>query len=116
MGSTQGGRHEPVAAIRSIDQMSPELKRLIEAQVALDEARRNAKWRRKCKTLQAAAHAVQEAALAAHGAGVGWREIGDALGIERALPQSDDAPAEPHTAPHPTSVHHFPEQRDLAAG
>lgn len=62
----------------------PELRRLAEARAVLENARRQAKWRRECKNLQAASHAVRAAAIAAHNAGIGWTEIGDALGIVRA--------------------------------
>ena len=64
---------------------TPELRRLVDARAALDHARQNVKWRRKCKNLQAATHEVQMAALAAHDAGIGWTQIGDVLGIERAV-------------------------------
>lgn len=64
----------------------PALRRLAEARVAMDHARQQAKWRRECKKLHAAAHAVRVAASAAHDAGIGWNEIGDVLGIERAIP------------------------------
>lgn len=68
----------------------PELRQLAEARAALDHARRHAKWRRKCKRLESAARAVREAAMAAHQAGVGWTEIGDVLGIQRASTATPD--------------------------
>ena len=58
---------------------------LIDAGDELDRARRHAKWIRKSKDLHRATRAVEAAALAAHRAGVGWNEIGDVLGIERAI-------------------------------
>jgi hypothetical protein len=99
MKSSNGRRNDADAEVRSTSRNSPELERLIEAQATLDHARRNAKWKRECKNLQSASHAVQVAALAAHDAGIGWAEIGDVLGIERAMPQ----PTTATVAPLPTS-------------
>ena len=98
MNSSDGRRHDADAVVRSTSRNSPELERLAEAQATLDRARRNAKWKRECKNLQSASHAVQVAALAAHDAGFGWAEIGDVLGIERAMPQ----PTAANEAPVPT--------------
>ena len=88
------GRHsqaddvaDPQAAVHS-----DHLNRLAEAQAALERARRppekQSRWRRKraATELEAAAHAVQVAAEAAHDAGATWTEIGDVLGINRAMP------------------------------
>ena len=100
MNSSNGRRHDADAVVRSTSRNSPELERLAQAQAALDHARRNAKWKRECKNLQSASHAVQVAALAAHDAGFGWAEIGDVLGIERAMPQPTTASEPP--APTPT--------------
>lgn len=100
MNSSDGRRHDADVVVRSTSRNSPELERLAEAQATLDRARRNAKWKRECKNLQSASHAVQVAALAAHDAGFGWAEIGDVLGIERAMPQ----PAAASEAPVPTPV------------
>jgi len=100
MNSSNGRRHDADAVVRSTSRNSPELERLAEAQATLDRARRNAKWKRECKNLQSASHAVQVAALAAHDAGIGWAEIGDVLGIERAMPQ----PTTPSAVPVPTST------------
>ena len=96
MNSSDGRRNDADAVVRSTSRNSPELERLAQAQAALDHARRNAKWKRECKNLQSASHAVQVAALAAHDAGFGWAEIGDVLGIERAMPQPTTA-SEPPT-------------------
>ena len=100
MNSSNGRRHDADAVVRSTSLNSPELERLAAAQATLDLARRNAKWKRECKNLQSASHAVQVAALAAHDAGIGWAEIGDVLGIERAMPQptiASEAPVPPPT-------------------
>ena len=102
MNSSNGRRHDADAVVRSTSRNSPELERLAAAQATLDLARRNAKWKRECKNLQSASHAVQVAALAAHDAGIGWAEIGDVLGIERAMPQPATATVAP--APTPTPV------------
>lgn len=107
MKSSNGRRHDADAVVRSTSRNSPELERLAAAQATLDLARRNAKWKRECKTLQSASHAVQVAALAAHDAGIGWAEIGDVLGIERAMPQPTTAtiaPAPAPTAPAPAPL------------
>lgn len=103
MNSSNGRRHDADTVVRSTSRKSPELERLADAQATLDDARRNAKWKRECKNLQSASHAVQVAALAAHDAGHGWAEIGDVLGIERAMPQPTTAPvaAVPATPPTP---------------
>jgi len=95
MNSSNGRRSDANAVVRSISRNSPELNRLIDAQATLDHARRNATWKRECRNLQSASHAVQVAALAAHAAGIGWAEIGDVLGIERAMPQPSTAAAAP---------------------
>ena len=58
---------------------------LAQARAALDRARRRAKWIRKSKELHRATRAVEFSALAAHHAGLSWNEIGDLLGIERAM-------------------------------
>lgn len=105
MKSSNGRRHDTNAVVRSTSRNSPELERLIEAQATLDHARRNAKWKRECKNLQSASHAVQVAALAAHEAGIGWAEIGDVLGIERAMPQPSSATVTPLPTPPPPPVH-----------
>ena len=102
MNSSDGRRNDADAVVRSTSRNSPELERLAAAQATLDLARRNAKWKRECKNLQSASHAVQVAALAAHDAGIGWAEIGDVLGIERAMPQPATATVAP--APTPTPV------------
>ncbi|MEU0495226.1 hypothetical protein [Mycobacterium sp. NPDC006124] len=102
MNSSRGRRREANAAVSSTSRNSPELDRLIEAQATLDHARRNAKWKRECKNLQSASHAVQVAALAAHDAGIGWAEIGDVLGIERAMPQPNAATVTPVPTPPPS--------------
>lgn len=99
MNSSDGRRHDEDAVVRSTSRNSPELERLAEAQATLDRARRNAKWKRECKNLQSASHAVQVAALAAHDAGFGWAEIGDVLGIERAMPQPTAASEAPVATP-----------------
>jgi hypothetical protein len=99
MNSSNGRRNDADAVVRSTSRNSPELERLIEAQATLDHARRNAKWKRECKNLQSASHAVQVAALAAHDAGIGWAEIGDVLGIERAMPQPSTATVAPVPTP-----------------
>jgi len=104
MTSSNGRRTDADAVVRSISRNSPELERLIEAQATLDHARRNAKWKRECKNLQSASHAVQVAALAAHAAGIGWAEIGDVLGIERAMPQPSTATVAPLPTPPPPPV------------
>ena len=100
MNSSNGRRHDADEVVRSTSRNSPELERLADAQARLDLARRNAKWKRECKNLQSASHAVQVAALAAHDAGFGWAEIGDVLGIERAMPQ----PTTASVAPVPTTT------------
>jgi hypothetical protein len=64
--------------------VSSALRDLVKAREVLEDARREAKWIRKCKALHHATRAVEVAALAAHRAGVDWNEIGDVLGIERA--------------------------------
>lgn len=70
------------------------LRELVAARAELDLARSKAKWIRKCKDLHRATRAVEVAALAAHRAGVGWNEIGDVLGIERAMaPEASYRPA-----------------------
>lgn len=69
--------------LASVDSLA--LLDLVTARAALDRARSKAKWIRKSKELHRATRAVEVAALAAHSAGVGWNEIGDALGIERAM-------------------------------
>lgn len=97
MSSSRGRRRDADAVVRRTSQHCPELQKLIEAQATLDHARQHAKWKRECKNLQSASHAVQVAALAAHDAGIGWAEIGDVLGIERAMPQ----PATPTVALEP---------------
>ena len=124
------------AVVSPTSQKSPELQRLAEAQATLDHARRNAKWKRECKSLQSASHAVQVAALAAHEAGFGWTEIGDVLGIARAMPQPSGLAVEPEPTPYrgpyrspepepvPHRTHHvvsatrhrFPEKRQWVAG
>ena len=101
MKKANGRRHDADAVVRSASRNSPELERLIKAQATLDDARRNAKWKRECKNLQSASHAVQVAALAAHDAGIGWAEIGDVLGIERAMPQPSAAAVAPPPTPPP---------------
>ncbi|MDT5350132.1 MAG: hypothetical protein QOH91_3419, partial [Mycobacterium sp.] len=83
---------------------SPELRRLAEARTALHRARRKAKWIRRCKDLQAAADSVHVASLAAHNAGIGWTQIGNVLGIQRATTptsttQIGPPPATPRTSP-----------------
>lgn len=71
---------------------SDHMNRVVEAQAALERARRQpekqSRWRRKraATELEAAAYAVQVAAEAAHDAGATWTEIGDVLGINRAMP------------------------------
>ena len=130
MNSSKGRLHDANAVVRSTVHDSPELKRLAEAQATLDHARKNAKWKRECKKLQSASHAVQVAALAAHDAGHGWTEIGDVLGIERLTPQSSSAPPEPQPIPDPipelapvrhrthhvvtAAIHHLPERQWVA--
>jgi hypothetical protein len=140
MDSSIGRRHDANAVVRSTFQNSPELQRLVEAQATLDLARRNAKWKRECKNLQSASHAVQVAALAAHDAGFGWTEIGDALGIERSTPHSTSTAMQPQPTPQPTprptppptpeldparplthhvvaaTLRHFPEKRQWVPG
>ncbi|TPG34290.1 hypothetical protein [Mycolicibacterium hodleri] len=94
----------------------PHLQRLTEAQATLEEARRNAKWRRKCKNLQAAAHAVQVAALAAHDAGIGWTEIGDVLGIQRAVPPASTPEIQAQPSPAVTTpLHSVPDESESVA-
>ncbi|MDP9165305.1 MAG: hypothetical protein M3O32_04485 [Actinomycetota bacterium] len=83
MVSSGGRRRDVKAVVSPTSHTSPELQRLADAQATLDQARRNAKWKRECKNLQSASRAVQVAALAAHQAGFGWTEIGDVLGIAR---------------------------------
>jgi hypothetical protein len=61
------------------------LRDLVRARDELDRARRRAKWIRKSKELHRATRAVELSALAAHHAGLSWNEIGDLLGIERAM-------------------------------
>ena len=104
MNSSNGRRHDADAVVRSTSRNSPELERLADAQATLDRARRNAKWKRECKNLQSASHAVQVAALAAHDAGFGWAEIGDVLGIERAMPQPTTASVAPVPTTTPTAA------------
>ena len=123
MNSSNGRRHDADTVVRSTSRNSPELERLIKAQATLDHARRNAKWKRECKNLQSDSHAVQVAALAAHDAGIGWAEIGDVLGIERAMPQPSTPVVthlpipEPELEPVlPRTLHHFPEPRQWVAG
>lgn len=101
MNSFRGRRREANTEVRSSSRTSPELDRLVDAQATLDAARRNAKWKRECKNLQSASHAVQVAALAAHDAGISWAEIGDVLGIERAMPQPGAVTAAPEPTPLP---------------
>jgi hypothetical protein len=93
--------HGATSSLHSAASNSPELRRLAEAGTALEHARRQAKWKRKCKNLHSAAHAVRVAALDAHRAGIGWTEIGDVLGIERAVPpvSSIDVSATPPASP-----------------
>lgn len=123
MNSSRGRRQHADAVVRSTSRTSPELQRLADAQAALDHARRNAKWKRECKNLQSASHAVQVAALAAHDAGISWAEIGDVLGIERAMPQPTPTPVTPLPLPEPElepvlprTLQHFPEPRQWVAG
>jgi hypothetical protein len=85
MDSSSGRRHDAIATAHGASLDSPELRRLAEARTALDRARRKAKWRRKCKDLHAAEHAVHVASVAARNAGIGWNQIGDVLGIVRAM-------------------------------
>jgi hypothetical protein len=61
------------------------LRDLVRARAELDRARRQAKWIRKCKELHRATRAVEAAALAARNAGIAWNDIGDVLGIDRAM-------------------------------
>ena len=61
------------------------LNDLVRARAELDRARRRAKWIRKSRELHRATRAVELSALAAHHAGLSWNEIGDLLGIERAM-------------------------------
>ena len=68
---------------------SPEMARLIEARDALERARQQpTRWRKRQRDDEVAAadRALQDAAMAAHGAGIGWTQIGDALGMKRAQP------------------------------
>ena len=136
MSSSNGRRNDANAVVGSTFQRCPELQRLIEAQATLDHARRHAKWKRECKNLQSASHAVQVAALAAHDAGIGWAEIGDVLGIERAMPQPTAPVVAPEPIPEPApepvaaldisrhrtqhvvtaALHHLPEKRQWATG
>lgn len=102
MDSLNGERKAATAAPSGVTD-SPELRRLTEARVALDHARQNAQWKRQCKTLQSAAHEVQEAALAALNTGFGWTQIGDVLGIERAMKPSAAAIELPLPTPLPSA-------------
>jgi hypothetical protein len=91
----------------------PELRRLAEARTALDRARLKAKWRRKCKDLHAAEHAVHVASVAARNAGFGWTQIGDVLGIVRAVTPTGNTrigppPATPYASPDTGSDRHRP--------
>jgi hypothetical protein len=85
MDSSSRRRHNAIAAAHGAPLDSPELRRLAEARTALDRARRKAKWIRKCKDLHSAEHAVRVASEAARNAGIGWTQIGDVLGIQRAI-------------------------------
>ncbi|OPX11475.1 hypothetical protein B1790_07985 [Mycobacterium sp. AT1] len=86
------GRHrqadDAVDAQRAVH--GDHMNRVVEAQAALERARRQpekqSRWRRKraATELEAAAYAVQVAAEAAHDAGASWTQIGDVLGINRA--------------------------------
>jgi len=105
MNSFRGRRRETNTEVRTSSRNSPELDRLVDAQATLDDARRNAKWKRECKNLQSASHAVQVAALAAHDAGISWAEIGDVLGIERAMPHAGAATVTPEPTPPVVPVH-----------
>ena len=88
------GRHSQAddAADAQLAVHSDHMKRLAEAQAELERARRppekQPRWPRKraATELEAAAYAVQVAAEAAHHAGATWTEIGDVLGINRAMP------------------------------
>lgn len=95
-----GGSANPMGRHRQADDAvdaqpaahSDHMNRVVEAQAALERARRQpekqSRWRRKraATELEAAAYAVQVAAEAAHDAGATWTEIGDVLGINRAMP------------------------------
>lgn len=72
----------------------PELVRLAEARKALEGATQlPIRWRtrrRRLAAIESADRALQLAAVAAHDAGIGWTQIGDALGIRRAQPRAPD--------------------------
>ena len=80
-------RHRPGARrLRDAESVAQQaLGNLAAARLQLEEARRKAKWIRKSRELHEATRAVELAALAAYRAGIGWNQIGDVLGIERAL-------------------------------
>jgi hypothetical protein len=59
-------------------------RELLAAVAEVERTRGKAKWIRECKELNRATRALEHAALAAHDAGMGWCEIADLLGIERA--------------------------------
>lgn len=85
MGISDRHRSDAATAPNLATTRSNALRDLAEARDALARARLNAKWIRKCKTLHRATRDVENAALAARSAGVAWNEIGDVLGIERAM-------------------------------
>jgi hypothetical protein len=88
------GRHRraDTAATSEPPMNVPEMDRLTEAREALQRAKQQpGRWRkrqRRWAQIASAEHEVQVAAMAAHGAGIGWTQIGDALGIERAQPHT----------------------------
>jgi hypothetical protein len=112
MDSSSGRRHDAIATAHGAPLDCPELRRLAEARTALDRARRKVKWRRKCKDLHSAEHAVHVASVAAHNAGIGWAQIGDVLGIVRAITPTSNTqigpPATPHASPDTGSDRHRP--------
>jgi hypothetical protein len=113
MDSSSGRRHNAIATAHGAPLDSPELRRLAEARATLDRARQKSKWRRKCKELHSAEHAVHVASVAARNAGIGWTEIGDVLGIVRAIAPTSDTqigppPATPHTPPDTEAGQHRP--------
>jgi hypothetical protein len=109
MDGSSGRRHNAIATAYGAPLDSPELRRLAEARTALDRARRKAKWRRKCKDLHSAEHAVHVASVAARNAGIGWTQIGDVLGIVRATtPTGNTQIGPPHASPDTGSRRHRP--------
>ncbi|WP_140690717.1 hypothetical protein [Mycolicibacterium hodleri] len=69
------------------------MARLTEAREMLERVRQQPTgWRKRQRDAEIAAadQALQAAAMAAHSAGIGWAQIGDALGMKRAQLDTPD--------------------------